>query len=115
MRTSIDQWHNDVKFTKEGCEYNPAYWSLVVAYRRMAELEREWEVGMLQEERREFIRRVKDNDKPGKRHMLPFVWVRRTGFDGQVTDIKLPLKEGTPHYKRALDKINAKIKAARGE
>lgn len=104
----------DDKYTKEGIEYCAPYWELILKYRRMTELEREMELGLLIEQRNELHRRCKDNDKPGRRHMLPFVWSRRQGYDGERVDIQVPLRLGHPLYEREMDKIEAKIKALRG-
>ena len=105
----------DDKYTKEGIEYCAPYWELILKYQRMTELEREMELGLLLEQRNELYRKVVENDKPGRRHMLPFVWTKRTGFDGKVAEMQLPLKLGTLHYEREMDKIEAKIKALRGK
>ena len=104
----------DDKYTKEGIEYCAPYWEMILKHQRMTELEREMELGLLIEQRKELHRKVVENDKPGRRHMLPFVWTKRTGFDGKVTEMQLPLKLGTLHYEREMKKLDDKIKALRG-
>lgn len=103
----------DANYTKEGCEYSNAYWRLILSYRRMTELEREMELGLLIEQRNELHRRCKDNDKPGRRHMLPFVWSRRNGYTLTEIEMQVPMKLGTPAYEKAMAKIEAKIKEVR--
>ena len=105
----------DDKYTKEGIEYCAPYWELILKYQRMTELERKMELGLLIEQRKELHRKVVENDKPGRRHMLPFVWTKRTGFDGKVAEMQLPLKLGTLHYEHEMDKLDDKIKALRGK
>ena len=104
----------DGEYTKEGIEYCAPYWELILKHQRMTELEREMELGLLIEQRKELHRKVVENDKPGRRHMLPFVWRKRTGIDGITHDIQVPLKLGTPQYSYEMEKIEAKIKALRG-
>lgn len=103
----------DDRYTKEGIEYHAPYWALILQYQRMTELEREMELALLIEERRELHRRCVDNDKPGKRHMLPFVWTRKCGAGGAYVDIQIPLKAGHPQYLRAMERIEAKIAEVR--
>lgn len=98
---------------KEGIEYAAPFWLLISKYQEMAKLEMEMQLSLLTQERNELHRRCKDNDKPGKRHMLPFVWTRKYGVDGHYVDIQVPLKIGHPAYTRAMDRIKAKIKAVR--
>jgi hypothetical protein len=103
----------DDKYTKEGVEYRAPYWELILKYRRMSELEREMELSLLIAERHELHRKCKDNDKPGKRHMLPFVWTRKYGVNGEYVDIQVPLRVGHPAYTREMDRLDAKIKEVR--
>ena len=103
----------DMDYTKEGIEHCAPYWELILKQRRMTELEKEMELSLLIHERNEFHRRCKDNDKPGKRHMLPFVWVRQYGVSGEPVDVQVPLKIGHPRYTRAMDKLDAKIAEVR--
>lgn len=109
----LRDWRRDLEYTKPDCEYSQAYWDLIPAHRRMTELEKEMELGMLQQERAEFHRRCKDNDAPGKRHMLPFYWRKERDAYGHVTEFKVPIKIGTPHYELMMSKIETKIKAVR--
>ena len=104
----------DDKYTKEGIEYCAPYWELILKYQRMTELEREMELGLLLEQRNELYRKVVENDKPGRRHMLPFVWVKTSGANGERHDQQVQLRLGHPRYEREIDKIEAKIKALRG-
>ena len=103
----------DDKYTKEGIEYCAPYWELILKYQRMTELEREMELGLLLEQRKELHRKVVENDKPGRRHMLPFVWRNKTGIDGIRRPFQVPLKLGTPQYDYEMEKLNDKIKAVR--
>ena len=77
----------DDKYTKEGIEYCAPYWELILKYQRMTELEREMELGLLLEQRKELHRKV--------------------------TEMQLPLKLGTLHYEREMKKLDDKIKAVR--
>ena len=103
----------DSNYTKEGIEYCAPYWELILKYQRMSELEREMELSLLISERNELHRKCVDNDKPGKRHMLPFVWVRQYGANGEPFDIQVPLKIGHPRYTREMDKLDSKIAGVR--
>jgi hypothetical protein len=83
-------------------------------YDRMDELVHEMERSLLAAEMNEFHRRVVDNDKPGKRHMLPFVWrrgeqvpIRRDSmhYDDTMRAYKhrmAALKERTPNYGKSV-------------
>lgn len=103
----------DSDYTREGVEYSRAYWDLILLERQRASLEKEMELSLLQEQRNELHRRCRDNDRPGLRHMLPFVWVKKVGADGVVREFQLPIKIGTPQYDRAMHKIEEKIAAVR--
>ena len=78
---------------REGVEYLDTFWTLRMMYDRMDELVHEMERTLLAAEMNEFRRCVVDNGKPGKRHMLPFVWVR-----GE----QVPVRVGSMHYENAM-------------
>lgn len=103
----------DSDCTREGVEYSPAYWDLILLEFQHAALEKEMELGLLYEQRNELHRRCRDNDRPGFRHMLPFVWVEKTGTDGVAREFQLPMKIGTAQYDRAMRKIEDEIAAVR--
>lgn len=87
---------------KEGYEYVEPFWGLVHKYYAMRALELEYAYSRLVLEKNEFHRRVKDNDKPGKRHMLPFVQRRTTGYGGASSAHQIPIRFESALY---LDKM----------
>lgn len=101
---------------KPGCEYLQAFWELKLKYLRMSELVSELERGLLQEEMHEFHRRCEDNDKPGRRHMLPFIWFSPHGYGNDADDrrpMQLPIKVGTHQYKLLMGKYEARMRELR--
>lgn len=81
------------ELVSEAATYLDSFWNLKLAYLRMIELEDEMERSLLAQEMNEFHRRCVDNDKPGRRHMLPFVW--RQGE-------QVPVRVGSMHYENAM-------------
>lgn len=96
---------------REGIEHLESFWKIIVCYRRAVELEFELERGKLAEEMNEFHRRCFDNDKPGKRHMMPFYWRKDTSYDGKVTETQIPIKVGSPRYEMQMAKYKARMAA----
>lgn len=96
---------------KEGIEYLPQFWEVKLGYLRMIELEFEFERSMLAREMSEFHRRCVDNDRPGKRHMLPFYWKNTLGVEGIPTKMQVPIRVGTPMYDHRMAEYKAEYKA----
>ena len=94
---------------KEGIEYLPTFWDLKVKYLRVIELEFEFERSMLAREMNEFHRRCFDNDKPGRRYMLPFYWKNTIGVEGVPTKMQVPIKVGTPMYEKRMADYKARM------
>lgn len=94
---------------REGIEHLPTFWDLKTQYLRMIELEYEFERGRLAGEMNEFHRRCVDNDKPGRRHMLPFCWAAMTSFDGGSKVMQVPIKVGTHMYEKRMASYKARM------
>lgn len=101
----------DANYTKEGCEHAAAYWELIVKHLAMTKLENELERGLLAQEMNEFRRRCVDNDKPGKRHILPFVWVKARSFGDVVTEHQVPIKLDDLRFNAQWAKYRARMDA----
>ena len=97
------------KLVREGVEHRMAFWYLKLAYLRKIELEYEFERSRLAQEMNEFHRRCVDNDRPGRRHMLPFYWKKTRGYNGEVIDMQVPIKVGTPMYDKRMAEHKAKM------
>lgn len=98
---------------REGYEYLAPFWEILPKYRRMRTLELEYDYAMACEERTEFVRRVRTNDKPGKRHMLPFVWRKEMGADGEYRDFQMPIRYETTLFNVKLRALDDKVATAR--
>ena len=96
---------------KEGIEYCEPFWKLIVMLRKQRDLEIDFELGLLIAERNEFYRRVRDNDKPGRRHMLPFVWSNTFGAEGSRHSMQVPIKFGSPRFNAKMDEYDNCIRA----
>ena len=94
---------------KEGMEYLEFFWQLKLNYLRSIELEFEFERSVLAHEMNEFHRRCVDNDRPGRRHMLPFYWKKNYDYDGRITEMQVPIKVGTTAYERRMADYKAKL------
>ena len=108
MTRQIVNWKHD-ELTRQGVEYLQQYWDLILHHAHMHELEAEFERGVLAGEMNEFHRRCLDNDKPGRRHMMPFYWMKARSVDGTVTEMKVPIKFGTPRYERIMADYKARM------
>lgn len=97
------------QLVSEAATYLESFWSLKLLYLRKAELADEFARGMLAEEMNEFHRRCLDNDRPGRRHMMPFYWRKDRGFDGTVTETQIPIKVGSPWYEREMAKYKTRM------
>jgi hypothetical protein len=95
----------------EAATYLESFWNLKLAYLRMAELEDEMQRALLAQEMNEFHRRCVDNDKPGKRHMMPFYWRKDRSYDGKVTETQIPIKVGSPKYDWEMGRYKARMAA----
>ena len=98
---------------KEGYEYIAPFWEVIPKYYAMRALELEYIYSRLVNEKNEFHRRVKANDKPGKRHMLPFVLKGTTGYDGVRTRHQVPITFESVLYQTKMADFARKINEAR--
>lgn len=85
---------------REGVEYLPSFWELILKTRRYVELTYEMERTLLAMEMNEFHRKCTENDRPGRRHMMPFVW---------KGDVWVPTKVGSIEYTRRMGIYRAKM------
>lgn len=97
---------------REGYEYLALFWEILPKYRRMRTLELEYEYAMACENRKEFQRRVMANDKPGKRHMLPFVWRKERGADGSYRDFQMPIRYDSMLFNVRMKTLNDAVATA---
>ena len=97
------------ELVSERATYLESFWNLKLLYLRESETAYELERGKLAEEMNEFHRRCVDNDKPGKRHMMPFYWRKDTSYDGTVTETQIPIKVGSPRYEMQMGKYKARM------
>lgn len=98
---------------REGYEYVDAFWEILLKFRRMRTLELEFEYGVACEHKNEFYRKVEDNDKPGRRHMLPFVWSSEIGSDGVRRGFQVPVRFESTKFDIAMRTHNDKVATAR--
>lgn len=103
------QWDERIK---EGVEYLDSFWALILLYEAHNQLVDELDRSRLAQEMNNFHRRCTDNDKPGKRHMLPFIWHPPFGYgnDGDKrAPMQLPVKVGTPQYELVMNRYKARM------
>lgn len=101
------------RMVRPDCEYLETFWELRLNFMCMSETVSELERGLLAEEMNDFHRRCLDNDKPGRRHMLPFIWYAAHGYGNDDDDrrpMQLPIKLGTRQYELVMSKYAAKMK-----
>lgn len=94
---------------REGIEYLPQFWEAIPKLQRMKALELEYDLAILINAKNEFHRKVKENDRPGRRHMLPFVWGTYIGAGGAKSQMQVPIRMGDPRYEREMAKFARQI------
>ena len=109
MTRQIENWKHDQRI-REGVEYHQPFWDLIPAKLRMWQLESEFERSVLANEMNEFHRRVFDNDKPGRRHMLPFYWRNIINAAGEKVPMKVPITMASPAFNARWAAYEARIK-----
>jgi hypothetical protein len=94
----------------EGIEHLESFWNLRLLSDRHNEMIDEMERSMLAHEMNEFHRRCVNNDKPGRWHMLPFVWYTPVDYNGvRSAPLQLPIKVGSRHYEQRMAKYKARM------
>ena len=71
MMATVRYYAHDMA-VREGAEYLQSFWELHYLIHKQRRTEVRWMYAKLAEERAEFIRQVRDNDKIGRRAYLPF-------------------------------------------
>lgn len=113
MSYAMDIRNMDTWYCREGVEYLQAFWDAIPNLQRLRDLELEFELAVLLEEKNEFHRRVKANDRPGKRHMLPFIWVTTGSFEGAQRQMPVQIRFGSIQYETRMATYAKKINALR--
>lgn len=98
---------------REGYEYIDPFWEIIGKYRRLRTLELEYAYAVAVEQKNEFHRRVKDNDCPGRRHMLPFTWKSAIGIDGVRSMHQIPIRFESIQYQTKMAEFARKVADAR--
>lgn len=98
---------------REGLEYFPQYLDIRSKYYQIHALELEYDYAVLVEEKNEFHRRVKENDRPGRRHMLPFTWRKEIGYASVPSMHQVPIRFESVAYQSKMAEYAKKIDAAR--
>lgn len=96
------RWIKHDLLCKEGIEYIAQFWELSLKYADMTRLEAEMEYALLVEEKNQFHRACADNNKIGRRHMLPFYWTTRRAYDGTTSEVQVPITIGTMVYEKRM-------------
>lgn len=112
MSARIKQLQLDAS-VREGFEYAPSYWDLILSHRRLHTLELKLEYAYAQEEYVEFRRKVLDNDQPGRRHMLPFAWQTSIGADRVRRHFQVPVRAHSAAFDRMMWQLRDKADNAR--
>lgn len=112
MDSTYKLHHLDTAMT-ESHGYLDCVWEYIIKLRRLRTLELEYKFAMACEEKNEFHRKVKDNDRPGHRHALPFYWSTRVGLDGVPKGLQVPIRFDSPEFHARMALYAKKIDAAR--
>lgn len=105
---ALARYYTHDLMVREGVEYSDAFWRLHNLIHQQRRTEQKWMYAKVAEERAEFIRQVKDNDRIGRRAYLPFRW-RSDGSKAQYRYDSFAFRLKVERFDARLREIRAAI------